>query len=443
MTGTIARGRLRAQARTPDEIASRLQPSVGASRCVRYPSAARRASHGSWKGLRGAPRHETPRERDLMRESQRLAGLGSALITILVATSIAGLAVVAKLAILLLSDQNAGFVIYVPAVALAAWYRGLAGGLVTTLTSALFDAIIFLPPVLVLAADLQGEEVRLAAYLLGGLSVSVLSYRLRGARDRAERESGERHRLLEAEATSRRQLDELIASERRANELRDAFNSVVSHELRTPITAIYGGAKLLARRDRTLDDTTRQELVDDLEAEADRLYRLVEDLLVLARSERSDIELSAEPIVIPRLVERVVESEKTRWPAARFEVRVTSEIPTARGEDTYVEQVLRNLLSNAAKYSPAGAVTAVLVDDSVEGVRVRVLDDGAGIDPAEAAKLFDLYYRSPATARSVGGAGIGLFVCRSLVNAMGGRIWASARPAGGTEFGFVLPHYDA
>jgi K+-sensing histidine kinase KdpD len=377
-----------------------------------------------------------------MRESQRLAGLASALMTMLIATSIAGVTVVAKAAILMVTDQNTGFVIYVPAVALAAWYRGLAGGLVTTLTSALFDALIFLPPVLVLAADLQGEEIRLAAYLLGGVSVSVLSYRLRGARDRAQRESGERRRALEAEANARRQLDELIASERRANELRDAFNSVVSHELRTPITAIYGGAKLLARRDRTLDDTTRQELIDDLEAEADRLYRLVEDLLVLARSERGSIELSAEPIVIPRLVKRVVESEQSRWPAARFEVRIDPEVPAARGEDTYVEQVLRNLLSNAAKYSPAGAMTAVVVDDSPEGVQVRVLDNGAGIDPDEATRLFDLYYRSPATARTVGGAGIGLFVCRSLVTAMGGRIWASARPAGGTEFGFVLPRYD-
>ena len=377
-----------------------------------------------------------------MRESQRLAGLASALMTILVATSIAGLAVVAKVGIMQLTDQNAGFAIYVPAVALAAWYRGLAGGLVTTLISALLDLLIFLPPVVILAADLQGTEIRLVAYLLGGLSVSVLSYRLRGARDRAERESGERHVALEAEANARRQLDELIASDRRANELRDAFNSVVSHELRTPITAIYGGAKLLARRDRTLDDATRQELLDDLEAEADRLYRLVEDLLVLARSERGSIELSAEPIVIPRLVEGVVDSEKGRWPAARFEVRNASQVPTARGEDTYVEQVLRNLLSNAAKYSPAGAVTTVLVDDTDDGVRVRVLDEGPGIDTTEADKLFDLYYRSPATARTAAGAGIGLFVCRSLVDAMGGRIWASARPAGGSEFGFVLPRYE-
>ena len=243
-----------------------------------------------------------------MPESQRLAGLWSAIATIAVGTAIAAVAASIKVGALQHTGQNAGFVIYVPAVAFAAWYRGLAAGLIATLMTALFEALIFFPPMLVLAANLQGEEIRLVAYLLGGLSVSALSYRLRGARDRAEREAAERNSALEAEASARRELNELIASDRRANELRDAFNSVVSHELRTPITAIYGGAKLLARRDGTLDDAARQELIDDLEAEADRLYRLVEDLLVLARSERGAIKLSEEPIHVPRLVERVVHS---------------------------------------------------------------------------------------------------------------------------------------
>ena len=81
-----------------------------------------------------------------------------------------------------------------------------------------------------------------------------------------------------------------MIADRRANELRDEFNSIISHELRTPITAIYGGAKLLASRDRRLDDVARTEIIEDLEAESDRLYRLVEDLLVLAKSERGTID---------------------------------------------------------------------------------------------------------------------------------------------------------
>ena len=197
-----------------------------------------------------------------------------------------------------------------------------------------------------------------------------------------------------------------METERRASELRDAFNGIISHELRTPITAIYGGAKLLARRDRELEPDTRRELIADLEAEADRLYRLVEDLLVLSRSERGMIERVDDPVVVQRVVERVVRSETERWPSVTF-VSETQAGATARGDDTYVEQVMRNLLSNAAKYSPAGSTVRVIVDETAEGVRVRVLDEGPGFDPEETSRLFELYYRSPSTsAQSAGQASV-------------------------------------
>jgi two-component system sensor histidine kinase KdpD len=141
------------------------------------------------------------------------------------------------------------------------------------------------------------------------------------------------------------------------------------------------------------------------------------------------------------VVERVVRSEQERWPGVKF-VSEAGATATARGDDTYVEQVVRNLIGNAAKYSPAGSVVSIVVDDTAEGVRVRVLDDGPGIDADESARLFELYYRSPLTAGTSSGAGIGLFVCRALVEAMGGRIWATPRPEGGAEFGFVLARLE-
>jgi len=374
------------------------------------------------------------------RRPERYWGLRSALVTLGVAALVMGAAVVIKALLLSVTNANAGFVIYIPAVAVVAWYRGMLGGVLATLLGALADSLLFIPALFVAAANLDSVQVRLLAYLAGGTAVSYLSYRLRSERDRARIQSTERREALERAAQMSDELGRISANERRASELRDAFNSIVSHELRTPITAIYGGAKLLARRDRQLDEVTRQELIDDLEGEADRLYRLVEDLLVLSRSEGGSLDRHDDPVAITHLARRVTSSEQARWPSVRFEFSAATAI-TARGDETYVEQVLRNLLSNAAKYSPAGTTVEVVVDETSEGVRVRVLDAGAGVRPEEVDRLFQLYYRSPETAAKAGGAGIGLFVCRALVEAMGGRIWAAPRSDGGSEFGFVLERY--
>ena len=213
---------------------------------------------------------------------------------------------------------------------------------------------------------MRNDQIRLVAFLAGGTAVSYLSHRLRAERDKARLESAERRKALDEVAAAREELARLVETERRASELRDAFNGIISHELRTPITAIYGGAKLLARRDRELDAETRRELIADLEGETDRLYRLVEDLLVLSRSERGAIERVDDPVVVQRVVERVVRSEQQRWPGVTF-VAETSARATARGDDTYVEQVMRNLLSNAAKYSPAGSTVRAIVDETRRG----------------------------------------------------------------------------
>jgi two-component system sensor histidine kinase KdpD len=119
-------------------------------------------------------------------------------------------------------------------------------------------------------------------------------------------------------------------------------------------------------------------------------------------------------------------------------MQLATDLPVVAGEPTYVEQIVRNLLGNAAKYTPAG--TRVVVEARREGstIEVRVSDDGPGIPEDSVRRVFDLFYRDPDSARAVAGSGIGLFVCRSLVEAMGGRMWALRRPEGGSEFGFSL-----
>ena len=228
------------------------------------------------------------------------------------------------------------------------------------------------------------------------------------------------------------------AAEVRASELRDAFIGVISHELRTPITTIYGLSKMLRQRGGTLDGTVASQAIEDIEGEADRLQRLVEDLLVLSRAERGKVEVDGEPIGMPRLIRRVAEVERQRT-GRTIDVEIEPALPLAIGEETYVEQVVRNLLTNASKYSDEGRPVVVTAREEDEEVVVRVLDEGIGIAGADAARAFELFFRSKSATRMASGAGIGLFVCRQLVEAMGGRIWATPRDTAGTEVGFSLP----
>lgn len=235
------------------------------------------------------------------------------------------------------------------------------------------------------------------------------------------------------------ELADHYAAERRAHELRDAFIGVVSHELRTPITTIYGLSKMLRQRGETLDPAVRTRAIEDVEAEADRLHRLVEDLLVLSRAERGAVEIEGEPLGLPRLLRRVVEAERGRLANRRLRLEVAEDLPLAVGEETYVEQVVRNLVTNAAKYSESPAPIRIVAERAEAEIVIRVLDEGIGIDRSDIGRAFDLFFRSPTASKIASGAGIGLFVCRQLVEAMGGRIWVEPRPEGGTEVGFTLP----
>ena len=242
--------------------------------------------------------------------------------------------------------------------------------------------------------------------------------------------------------TERRQIqderDELLAEERRAAEFREAFIDVISHELRTPITTILGITQILTRPGRPDDPAARGALMEDVRSETERLHRLVEDLLVLSRVERGRLEVDTEPVEPRRLLTRIVDVERAELPSIDLTLTMDPDLPIVAGEVTYVEQVVRNLLGNAAKYTAPG--TAVTVDARREGdeIAIRVLDEGPGIAETSIPFLFDLFYRDPNSARMVAGSGIGLFVCSSLVAAMGGRIWALRRATGGSEFGFTL-----
>lgn len=232
--------------------------------------------------------------------------------------------------------------------------------------------------------------------------------------------------------------DRLLADERRAREFREAFVDVISHELRTPITTIMGLAQILARPGRADHDADRSALLEDVRSESERLHRLVEDLLVLSRVERGRLEIEPEPLEPRRLLARVIAHESRELPSITVETDLERDLPIVAGDATYVEQIVRNLLGNAAKYTPIGSHVVVSARHADGMVEVRVSDDGPGIPAGSIDRIFELFYRDPHSARSVAGSGIGLFVCAALVDAMGGRIWAKRRPEGGAEIGFSL-----
>lgn len=228
-----------------------------------------------------------------------------------------------------------------------------------------------------------------------------------------------------------------VTAARERDQARDAFIGMLSHELRTPITTIYAGSKLLAR-EGGLATQTKADIFEDIHGEAERLHRLVEDVVALTRFGEGALDIGSEPVLLQRVLPAVVRSEEGRWPGGRFELAFEPDLPPVSGDATYVEQVVRNLLANAMKYGGPDALATITATEAAGEVQVRVLDNGPGFPEEEAERLFQLYYRSPEVARKISGSGIGLFVCSRLIQAMGGRVWARNLPAGGAEFGFAL-----
>lgn len=231
----------------------------------------------------------------------------------------------------------------------------------------------------------------------------------------------------------------LYAEARRANDAKDEFLGMMSHELRTPITVIHGGSRVLRARMDHLDEETRSGLLSDIERESERLSRMLENLLALARAEL-DREVILEPVLLQRLLPRLLASlQSDTGREVRF--ATDGELPAVSAEPGYIEHVVRNLVGNAVKYSPSDSSIDVIVQTCGPGASVRVLDRGFGISEEEAGRIFERFYRSDRTSRLASGAGLGLAVCKRLVEAMSGRIWATPREGGGLEVGFSLPPY--
>ena len=225
---------------------------------------------------------------------------------------------------------------------------------------------------------------------------------------------------------------------REFDRLKDEFIAIVSHELRTPLTSVYGAALTLRKLD--LDDTRRDLLLDIVSTESARLGRLLDDVLWVSRLDSGRAEPSIIRVEPLELVSNVVDSTRTHLPPGlSLELHYDSaSLPVAADPDR-LRQVLVNLMENAVKYSGEGRIE-VRVQPQYGMTRFSVRDEGRGIPVDEAERIFEKFYRlDPNMTEGVGGTGLGLYICRELIEGMRGQIWVNSEVGEGSTFIFELP----
>jgi len=239
------------------------------------------------------------------------------------------------------------------------------------------------------------------------------------------------------------------------DKLKSQFLSIASHELKTPITAMSGFVQIAVRRvkrrlaagqpsaaDWKNDENTLLEQLEVVQRQTSKLARLVDELLDVSRIESGRLELRVSDVDLPELLAEVMRRHQLM--ATKHDLRLHYDPDHklgVRGDRDHLEQVLNNLIGNAMKYSPdGGAIEVTVTRVGAQEIEFTVEDHGIGIRPAELARVFGLFYRSPdRLARDVGGMGLGLYITKEIVDRHNGRIWADSEVGKGTTFRVALP----
>jgi two-component system, OmpR family, sensor histidine kinase KdpD len=222
--------------------------------------------------------------------------------------------------------------------------------------------------------------------------------------------------------------------------MRNAILSSVSHDLRTPLATITGAASSLAEEQEKLDPAAQRELSRSIYREADRLDRLLKNLLDMMRIEAGAVQLCREWHPMDEVVGAALARLEGRLRDHTVNTAFPADLPLVLVDGVLLEQVVINLVENAMKYAPSGSAIDVSASASDREIVVEVADRGPGIPSGEEARIFDKFYRGR-LARE-GGVGLGLTICRGIVEAHGGRIWAENRSGGGALFHFTIPLLD-
>lgn len=229
---------------------------------------------------------------------------------------------------------------------------------------------------------------------------------------------------------------------RRTDALRSALISSVSHDLRTPLTSIKAAASSLLQEDVQWSDEERHSFAQAIEREADRLNRLVENLLDMSRIESGALRPEKEWYPFDELLHDVLSRLQPLLRGREVRTCIPEDLPPVELDYLMIDQVLTNLIENALRHTPAGSPLEITVSTTATELLVSVADRGPGIPSSELERVFDKFYRVMDHGREVsatGGTGVGLSVCRGLVEAHGGRIWATPCQGRGAVFCFTLP----
>ena len=229
-----------------------------------------------------------------------------------------------------------------------------------------------------------------------------------------------------------------LTAERELEQAKSDFIATVSHELRTPMTAVYGAARTLLRPDIDISADQRSVLLEMIATQSERLAQITEEVLLASQLDRGEVAVERDLVDVAELARRVVETMQPH-----LAVPVTLNAPGAAfamGDRDRIEQILINLLDNAAKYSPEGGAITVSVAEEARHVRLSVTDRGVGIAPTEQQAIFEKFYRvDPHLTQTPGGTGLGLYICRELAGRMDGKIAVESEPGRGSTFVLMLP----
>ena len=223
---------------------------------------------------------------------------------------------------------------------------------------------------------------------------------------------------------------------KRQMQLQEDFVSTISHELRTPLGFIKGYSTSLLREDTSWDPETQKEFLMIIDEEADRLSVLIENVLESARLQSRTLQLRFQPLRLDAVIRDVIARLRVR----HRELQVTTDLrpaPSIQGDGVRLAQVIENLFTNAIKYAPGTPVT-VMLEQMDENARITFTDRGPGINPDSLPFIFDRFYRAR-NEKTITGTGLGLYICKQIIEAHRGKIWAESTPGQGTTFFIELP----